>query len=428
MKKKIQSFLQVEFVRNVATLTLGTILAQAIPIGISPILTRLYSPEDFGILALFTSMTAIFGAISTAKYEMAIMLPKEEKEALNILYLSVIIATAFSLFLFVVVFFCGNSIVDILEEPQIKPWLYFVPLSVLFLGIFNALNLYNTRKKNFKTIAISQIYKSSGMGATQVGLGLLKMGGFGLILGQIVSFVSGNFILYENLVREHSIKETFDKKLVREMAKRYNRFPKLSLPGNLMNVLTLNVINFLISAIYSTGILGFYSLAKRMLGMPSILLGKNISQVYFQKMSATKNSDEDLETVFLSTFKKLLLVSLPVFFIAFFIVEPIFAFVFGEEWRVAGTYAKIIIPLAGFRFISSALSPTINIFEKQQYSIIINGVLLLTTLVCFFYGKQNQIPFEKLLSFYVIILSVEYLAFIMAYWKIVKNYNLVTRR
>ena len=76
-----------EFTRNVLTLMTGTTIAQAIPIAISPILTRLYTPKDFGVLALFVAITSIFGSIANGRYELAIMLPKKDEDAVNILAL-----------------------------------------------------------------------------------------------------------------------------------------------------------------------------------------------------------------------------------------------------------------------------------------------------------------------------------------------------
>jgi len=92
-----------EFSRNVLTLMTGTTIAQAIPIAISPIVTRIYTPEDFGIFALFIAIITIFGSIANGRYELAIMLPKKDEDAINIFALGFIIISVMSLFLLILV-------------------------------------------------------------------------------------------------------------------------------------------------------------------------------------------------------------------------------------------------------------------------------------------------------------------------------------
>lgn len=422
MIKKTNLIFKSEFARNVAILTTGTTMAQAIPVAISPILTRLYTPDDFGVLALFLAITTICSVVANGKYEMAIMVPEKNDDALNILYLSVLIAMVFSILLFILIVLFDDLIVEKLNEERIRPWLFFIPISVFFLGLFNALNIYCIRQKNFKEIAVSKVYKSLGMGVTQVGFGLIKSGVFGLILGQIISYLSGNYILLKQVLKQHSIKETFRLPTIRLMAKKYNRFPKYSLPGNLMNALTLNTISFLISGIYSLSILGFYTMANRMVGVPSALIGRSISQVYFQKMSATKNSGGNVKKLFISTLKKLVFVSFPIYFIAFFLVEPIFPLIFGEEWRLAGKYAAIVVPLLFIRFISSSLSNTLNIFEKQHLVLILNFILFIILISVFGYAKINTLEFEAALELLVIGNFFQYSLALYIYYHITCNY------
>jgi len=417
--QKLKSFFSSEFSKNVLTLMTGTTISQAIPLAATPILTRIYTPEDFGVLALFSSITAILGLLATGKYEMAILLPKDDKDALNIVYLSVILSAIFSIILFTIVFLFNYEITVLLNEPKISNWLYFVPISVLFIGIYNALNLYNVRYKNFKGVSFSLISKSSGLSITQIGVGLFKSGAFGLVLGQVISFFSGNVILLKSITKRYSIIKTFSIQSINQVSKTYIRFPKFTLPGNLMNSISLNALNFFISNIFSTYILGQYSLASRMLGVPSRVFGNSISQVYFQKISASKNEDKNVLSIFNKTLKRLTFISLPIFLILFFIAEPIFDFVFGEEWRIAGTYAKIILPMSAVRFISSALSPTLHVFERQDLTLLIQATQIITLLAIFITVNYLNLSFYNSLVIYSCIYSLEYALFVFIYRYIV---------
>jgi len=228
-------------------------------------------------------------------------------------------------------------------------------------------------------------------------------------------------MLLKSLRKQHSIKETYSSALMKDVAKTYIRFPKFTLPGNLMNSVSLNALNFLISNFFSTFILGQYSLASRMLGVPSRVFGNSISQVYFQNISTTKNENRNVLNVFNKTLKRLLLISLPIFFILFFIAEPVFEFVFGEEWRISGTYAKVILPLAAVRFVSSALSPTLHVYQRQDLTLIIQTIQVVTLFVVFGLARYFDFNFYDTLKLYSLVYTIEYILFILVYRHIVQK-------
>ena len=138
--------LKSDFNKNVLTLMTGTTISQAIPIAISPILTRIYSPEDFGLLAIFLALSTIFGSIANGRYELAIMLPKKDEDAINVFALGLIICSIFSLILVVIILLFNNHFIKILGNEDFYLWLHFVPLSVFLFGIWNLLNYFNNRK------------------------------------------------------------------------------------------------------------------------------------------------------------------------------------------------------------------------------------------------------------------------------------------
>ena len=159
-------------------------------------------------------------------------------------------------------------------------------------------------------------------------------------------------------------------------------------------------------------------MVQRVLGMPSALIGGSIGQVFFQEATKEKQRTGQAINSYLSTLKKLIMLGVPSFGVLFFIVEDLFALVFGEEWRIAGTYAQIVVPLFFIRFISSSLSRTVIVFEKQRSELIINLFLISTSmlLISFF---NNFIQF---LYFYTIFMSLNYLLFLLYYHKLSKGY------
>ena len=190
-----------EFNKNVITLMTGTTIAQAIPIAISPILTRLYTPQDFGVFTFFLAITAIFGSISNARYELAIMLPKKDEDAINIFALGFIISSVISfLVLFLVVLF-NEYFVDLLGNKEIGMWFYFLPITIFLSGLWNNLNYFNNRKKQYKNLAKATIIKSIVLATVQLSIGFIKSGVAGLISGQIVSQFFANTKLLSNIVK-----------------------------------------------------------------------------------------------------------------------------------------------------------------------------------------------------------------------------------
>jgi len=409
-----------EFTRNVLTLMTGTTIAQAIPIAISPILTRLYSPKDFGVLALFVAITSIFGSVANGRYEMAIMLPKKETDAINIAALGILIILCLSSVLLIVVILFHDLILELLGNEQISTWLYFVPLVVLLVGLYNVLNYYNNRLKNYKDLAQATIIKSIASATVQLALGFMKAGVSGLISGQIISQFFANMKLLRNITKDKALISKVSKLKMIAVARRYKDFPKFSMWAVLANSLSYNLSNILISTIFSITTLGFYSIVQRMLAMPSSLIGSSISQVYFRTAKEEKEKHNKATDTFNSTLKKLIILS--VFFIMlYFIVEDLFAFVFGEEWRIAGNYAKILIPFYMINFISSPLAITMSLFEKQKEALIINLILIFTSIGTLLFAKYFHLKFENFLYIFSTLMFFEYLLFIFYYKKVVKG-------
>jgi O-antigen/teichoic acid export membrane protein len=391
-----------EFTYNVLTLMTGTTIAQAIPIAISPILTRIYTPEDFGLLALFVAIISIFGSIANGRYELAIMLPKKDEDAINIMALGFIITVTLSIVLLFSVLFFQHHIIQLLNNQDIAPWLYLIPFSVFLIGCFNLLHYFNNRKKFYKDLAKATIYKSIGRAVIQLSFGFLQLGVLGLISGQIFSQIISNTKLFFNIKRLNLFAKISKVKIIM-LGKKYKDFPKFSIWAILANTLAQNLINILISSFYNIKTLGFYSLAQRLLGIPSSLIGSSIGQVFFQEATKEEQKTGNVLKTFNSTVKKLLFIAIPSFGILFFIIEDIFSFVFGEEWKVAGKYAQIIVPLFFVRFISNAVSSIYDIYHSLKLELIWQITVFTGIIIILYLNKYHEF---KILLIYISIYSI----------------------
>jgi O-antigen/teichoic acid export membrane protein len=390
----------------------GTTIAQAIPIAISPILTRIYTPKDFGVFALFIAIASIFGSIANGRYELAIMLPKKDEDAINIFALGFIITSTISFILLVLVILFHDYFINLLNNKEIEVWLYFIPIAVFFTGIFNILNYFNNRKKYYKDIASATITKSIILAITQLSVGFLKSGVTGLISGQILSQIFANMRLFKNIIKDKLLLSKISKVKIIALAKRYKDFPKFSMWAVLANTLAKNLTNILISSFYSVATLGFYSLVQRVLGIPSSLIGNSIGQVFFQEATKEKQKMGNAVNIFNRTIKKLIIIGVPSFGILLFIIEDLFAFVFGKEWRMAGIYAQILIPFYLIRFIVSPVSVINQIYLKNKLGLYWQlGLLILQTSILYI-GNIYNIDFITLVYMISIVASLYFIYYL----------------
>jgi O-antigen/teichoic acid export membrane protein len=246
------------------------------------------------------------------------------------------------------------------------------------------------------------------MASVQLGVSFIKAGASGLISGQIVAQIISNYRLGINAKNNYNT-QAINKSEIKRLAKRYKDFPKFSMWAILANTLAYNLTNILISIYYSIATLGLYSLAQRILGIPASLIGSAISQVFFQEASDEKLRTGVVLKSFDKTLKKLIILSFPTFSLIMIIAEDLFAIVFGENWRVAGTYTMYLTPMIAVRFIVAGVSPVDTVMEKQKYFLFFNIVLAaLSLVIVIFFGSGD---FEKFIIIYSIVVMFIYLIY-----------------
>jgi len=150
--------------------------------------------------------------------------------------------------------------------------------------------------------------------------------------------------------------------------------------------------------------------------LPSALLGVSIGQVFFQSAVKEKEKTGQARIIFKSTVKKLFLIALPFFVALFFIVEDLFAFVFGENWRVAGTYSQILIPIFFVRLLATPVSMINTVFERQIYGLYISIILLVSNTGIILGSYYFGLGPEKMFTILSIVLFIEYSLFLLHYY------------
>lgn len=377
-----------QFARNVITLMTGTALAQALPIAITPILTRMYTPDDFGVFAVYIAICSILAVLVTGRYELAIIVPEHDEDAINIMALSIGLSFIISFFLLIVVLLAGNEIAALLGSASIASWLYLVPLTTLVMGCYQSLNYWVNRRSHYKRMATSRVLQTASSSTVQLSTGVLKVGSLGLIFGQFFGqLISVIFLAKSIFSQEKEQVLKINKKKIYEVVSRYNNFPKYLIVAHGFNTGSSQSPVLLLSSLFATSVSGLYMLTNRVLSAPIALVASAIGEVFRQQASKEYAQTGQCKVIYLQTIKKLILLSFIPFTILFVFSEEIFSLVFGSEWTEAGVISKILMPVFFLRFISSPLSSMFMIAEAQKFDLYWQIALFSLVIVSFLIGN-----------------------------------------
>ena len=407
----VGKLLKSEFNRNVLTLMTGTTIAQAIPIAITPILTRIYTPEDFGVFALFIAIASIFGTIVNGRYELAIMLPRKDEDAINIFALGFIITFVISLILLILVLVFNNYFVNLLDNKEIGVWLFFIPITVFLIGLWQLLNYFNIRKKQYRDIAKATIIKTIVLSTVQLSIGLIKSGVTGLISGQIISQLFANTKLLSNIIKDKVLISKISKKKIISLAKKYQDFPKHDAPAALSNTAASVLPLILLPKLFGLAMGGYFFLAHKMIAIPSALIGKSISEVFFQEMSVKKNMRFKCWPFFIKTVKHLLFIALPISFFIVLFGPYLFQIVFGEQWKISGEIARYLAIVFLFKFVVSSVSSMLSVSGYIKKGAFWKYLYLITSLSIFTFSMLVGLKFFEFLLLFTIHEIVLYLIY-----------------
>lgn len=377
------------YARNIITLMTGTGLAQAIPIAASPLLTRLYSPGEFGVFALFTALVTVMVVWVTGRYELAILLPKLDRDAIHIVVLAIFLSFFISLLLSVAFFFYGKDIANLFDAPELEYWLFLIPVSSCLMGIYQSLNYWSNRKGQYKRLAISRTIQSAGISAVQLGNGYwLGSTAGGLIGGRIIGQSLAVAVLGSSIWREDkSLLLRVKVRRVIQLAKKYKDFPRFLVFAHTLNSASFQMPVMLLSVFFGASSAGFYTLTQQVLSAPMILIAGALGDVFRQEASQTYIHQGSCQAIYEKTFKKLFLISLLPFLVFFIVAPDLFSFVFGEQWRIAGKYAQILTPMFFLQFITSPLSVMFMIAEKQRLDLLWQSALFIVACSSLFLGN-----------------------------------------
>lgn len=380
------SFLKKEFIKNVLTLITGSAISQVIIYTAILLLTRLFSTELFGIYILFSSATVILKPVATLQYEFAIVLPKKNEDAINLLAFSILTLICYCLLLLMIIFFFKEPISNFFNIKELSNFIYLLPLNIFFFGCVSIFDFWNNRTNQFKNISKGLLLKSTVMSTSQIATGFSVFNSLGLIPGmllgyflQILFLIKVSLKTAKNLIKEISLKKMLF------LAKKYKDIPVFNTLINLTNNLSNELPVLLITKYFGLGSSGVYGLAIKFTRAPVGIFQQSVSQVFFNKASKTYNNDGNLHSLVVKTAKHILLISF-VIFAPLFVISFYLDIIFGEDWVDVGMYSRILIPWLFFAFLSNPLTSLIIILNKQKKIVIFDALLLIFRFLALFFG------------------------------------------
>ncbi|MFI7606163.1 lipopolysaccharide biosynthesis protein [Micromonospora sp. NPDC049366] len=352
----------------------------------APLLARLYTPSDFGVFAVLSTLAAIVGSVAAGRFELAVPLPERDRDAHVLVALGLVVTLATALFGTVVVATARDEIAELFGQPSLRSWLWLTPWTAAAMGAVVVLNQLAVRYRRYGAIGRRNLLQYSAMLISQVGAGVagLRSGGMalGLAVGQVVAAMS----LLRG-VRGRTVKASATPRpTLWQMAVRYRRFPLLLAPSGLLNVIGLQAPVLFIAYHYGAEVAGWLGLTQRILAMPAALIGSAVAQVYLAELSrAARSADRGHpRKLFVKASRQLTVVASVAFVVLVLVAPSAFTAVFGPEWANSGRYAQALAIFVATQLVASPLSQTLVVLERQGLQLAWDAgrVLVVTGAVC----------------------------------------------
>lgn len=394
-------------------------MAQMIAIGFQLITRRLFTPEVFGNYAVYLSLFSILATLSSLQYNRTILLPKQKKDAINLVGVSIISIFSINLLILLVVLLFENEIAQLLNiNSSYSFWLFFLPLSVVFFSIYEVLNFWLLRREAFFKSATTKLVRRSGEGILQSLLGLKNIS-TGLVIGD----VTGHFIntLYSGY---QSWRTGLNLRMISAgsfstIAKRYADFPKYNAIPALLNKICLFLPVILVNTFYSSEITGYFDLSRMVLALPLALITQAIMQSLLQHLSESKKQNQsvvkELSGLAILLFTAAVLGILIIVFLGDFLFG-----LFGKQWEQSAFFAQILVYSFALKFVVSPFSAVFTAFEKIRLASLWQVFNFLVLAVLFFFGHLTVIDFIKL---YVVLELFTYGIYFILIYRVVKKYE-----
>src|SRR3954451_8590885 len=404
-----------------AMLSGGTVLGQLTLVASSPILTRLYGPESFGGFAVFMSLAAILAMVAALRYEFAVPVARDEREAVELVGVGNAASVVMALATALGVWLGGDWLARITSVPDLMPLLWLLPVTVLFNGLALPLNYWSIRRGTFRVNTTNKLVQAAGQAAGQLALGFAGMGAPGLILG----YCLGPLIQFQHFLRalpkvERLALFSVSWRRLWPLAREHWQYPVYSTPASLLTSATQLLPAVLLATLYGPAVAGWFGLGQRVMGLPVRLLAQAASVAFLGEAPRLRD-DAAVRRLFLRStagFAALGLVGMaPVM-----VLGPwLFAHVFGPAWREAGTMAALLAPQHLSRFVVMPVSQTLNIYGRQDLHLTASAANGAGLALAFGLAYAVRTDATMVVGLYSAATTLAYLLYLGLAWRVVRR-------
>lgn len=395
------------FLRAVIVLVSGSAIAHGLSALALPVLSRLYSPADFGLLAVFSSCLAIIASAACLRYDIAIPLPERDDDALNLLAIALACTAGVATTVGLATTFTADWIARTLGQPSLADYLWLLPAGVLLAGTYSALQYWFVRQKQFHHLAKTRIAQSAFSVGMQIGMGAIGIKPLGLLVGYVMNAGIACVGLTHKLLGQ-PIQLSWLR--MRQLAAEYRRFPKYSTFEALANTAAIQVPIVMIAAIASPAEAGFLMLAMYVMQSPTALIGTAISQAYLSR-AATEFRKQNLGTFTAQILGGLLRAGLGPF-VAIGILSPmLFTLILGADWHRSGVLVSWMTPWFLMQFLASPISMALHVTGRQRQAFVLQVASLVVRILMV--AVAGDIATSMLGEWYAVSGFVVYLSYLV---------------
>ncbi len=384
--KKLQHIFTNPFFRQVGTLFTGTVVAQAVPYFVAPILLRIFSPELFGDFGLYVGISSVIAMIVSWGFEQSVMLFEKDEKAARFVYFIHFLIFGTSIIAALIIYLLSDYLLQFFSTEAAAFYLPLIPVMAFLFGSYRTISTFLNRKEKYKTISVAEVSRASLMSAGQLSFGAANILSKGLVLGELVGQFVRFAITWKKFLRITQIHlRDISWNEAKADAFRFKKFPIFTLPASLLSFMSSQIPIFVLAFFFNPTIVGLYYLPHKLMTVPFNMIGTSISKVYF-KQASKLDSQEKLQSLTWSIFSKLFTIGLIPFAIVTFFGDYLFVFILGEEWRISGHYAMMLSPWLFITFASSPISIIYTIKEKQRQSLQFNIALFTCRVIALLLG------------------------------------------
>lgn len=355
------------FWRNVGNLFSGTVIGQALPILVFPLLTRIYPKDIFDVYFIYSSLILLTQIIANLQYHYALLMPKKESDARALLFVNVMISLCVSAVLAVLIFVSFPLLARLFENEILLSWVWFIPFSTLFLGLNETFMFYLNRLQKYTFMTYGRISKGLLMVAGQV---LFGLAGFtvdgliwGLLLGQGVSVI----LLLVLVFKSDGACFVFHKGDVRGLMYRYKDMPLFNTAISFISNLSGQLPVFLLTRFYGTGASGDFGMANKIVNTPMGMISQSVGQVFYREVSEIVHSGRDLKAFVNRMYRNMFLMAVVPFSLVLLTAPWLFEWVFGSGYQSTGYMAQVLIPFYFLSFVNNPISGLLTMLNRQKW-------------------------------------------------------------